>query len=367
MTDIVPPTVVLAAGGTGGHLFPAQATAQALIARGAHVILATDSRGMTYPMPDGVDRMQVPSAAPVGNMIAKLMAVAKLAAGAASIGRKLGRLRPDLVIGFGGYPSVPTVLAAQQRGIPTILHEQNALMGRANRFLAGRATVIATGMPTLENAPEGKPVVFVGNPVRQAVLESHTPYLAPSRTEPFNLLVFGGSQGARVFSTLIPEAIALLDDDVRARLHITQQVRQEDLDQVRGRYRDMGIEAETAAFFDDMPDRYAKAHLVISRAGASTCAELTATGRPAILVPFPFAAGDHQTFNAKVLDKAEAALLRPQASLTENLLARELLTLISHPGRLTAMAGNALTLAEPTAHETLADLVMESVSGRAAA
>jgi len=361
------PTIVLAAGGTGGHLFPAQATAHALVAQGARVVLATDVRGGRYPMPEGVERVLIQSRAPVGNLFSKLAAIARLAWGAASAGRKLGRIRPELVIGFGGYPSVPTVLAAQQRGIPTILHEQNAKLGRANAFLAGRATVIASGMAVLADAPEGKPVVHVGNPVRSTILEAVRPYKAPKRSEPFNLLVFGGSQGARVFATLVPEAIALLDEDIQSRLRVIQQARDEDLEAVIERYRAIGVQAEVAGFFDDMPRRYADAHLVIARAGASTCAELTATGRPAILVPFPFAAADHQTANAQVLTDGKAALLRPQASLTENQLARELLTLISHPGQLAAMAGHALEMATPNAHQQLADLVMQSLHGREAA
>lgn len=356
------PTILLSAGGTGGHLFPAQATATSLVARGADVVLATDRRGAAYPMPDAVRREVIDSAPPVGNIATKIIALTKMAWAAAKAGRTLSRIKPDLVVGFGGYPSIPAVLAAQRMGIPTVIHEQNGKLGRANAFLAGKATVIATGMTSLTGAPDGKPTVFIGNPIRQAILDRAGTYETVQPKGPVRLLVFGGSQGARAFSTIVPDALKLLDKDIQDRLVITQQARPEDLENLRQTYADIGLQARVEAFFEDMPTLYREAHFIISRSGASTCAELCASGRPAILIPFPFAVGDHQTANAQVLTDAKAALLRPQVGLSENMLARDIVGFISDPGRLAAMAANAQMIAKTDAADSFSDLLLTSIA-----
>jgi UDP-N-acetylglucosamine--N-acetylmuramyl-(pentapeptide) pyrophosphoryl-undecaprenol N-acetylglucosamine transferase len=278
----------------------------------------------------------------------------------------LRQLQPAAVVGFGGYPTVPPLLAAALRGIPTIIHEQNAVMGRANRFLAGRVTAIATGFRGL-SLPEEKlaaKTTWVGNPVRPAViLASSTPYAPPVLSGPLRLLVFGGSQGARVMAEVVPPAIRQLEPALWARLHIVQQARDEDLDAVRKAYADLKVSAEVAPFFSDLPARMAASHLVISRSGASTVAELSAIGRPSILVPLPNALDQDQMANAGMLQTAGGAIRLPQAEFTPSRLASEISALAAEPQRLAAMAAGARTAGTLDAADRLADLVLRVAKG----
>jgi UDP-N-acetylglucosamine--N-acetylmuramyl-(pentapeptide) pyrophosphoryl-undecaprenol N-acetylglucosamine transferase len=273
----------------------------------------------------------------------------------------LGRLRPAAVIGFGGYPSIPAVLAASLRAIPSVIHEQNGVMGRANRLLAPRVTAIATsfaGVLEAEPALAAK-ATRTGNPLRPAVIAAVAPYALPGAHGPLHLITFGGSQGARIMADIVPPAIERLDAAVRARLSIVQQTRAEDIERVRATYARLGVAAEVAPFFLDLPARVAAAHLVISRSGASTVAELAVLGRPAILVPLPHALDQDQLANAKVLEQAGGAILLRQDAFTPERLAREIDALAADPARLAAMAAGARSAGTPDAAERLADLVMQ--------
>lgn len=354
--------ILLAAGGTGGHLFPAEALALALQQRGLTVDLATDHRAAHYKFPARTVHL-IPSATVRGRSpIALARTGSMLALGIAKAWALIGRIRPNVVVGFGGYPTVPPLMAASLRGVATVLHEQNGVMGRANRMLASRVTAIATGFPTLKNVGSNlqTKTTFTGNPVRPQVIEAaRVPYAAPGGK--LNLLVFGGSQGARVMSEIVPAAIARLSADLRARLSVVQQARAEDLDAVRGAYAKLGVAAETAAFFADLPVRLAAAHLVIARSGASTVAELSAIGRPAILVPLPHALDQDQFVNAGVLEQAGGAVRIEQRDFTPERLAAEIARLAGDPGKLAAMAAAAKSAGTIDAAERLADLVMKTV------
>ena len=274
----------------------------------------------------------------------------------------LRRIAPAAVVGFGGYPTIPPVLAAAWSRIPTLIHEQNGVMGRANRLLAPRARAIATGFPGVVDpaSPLAAKTSVTGDPVRKAVIEAAAiPYPELDPLGPLHLLVFGGSQGARIMADIVPAAVERLDAAVRARLHIVQQAREEDLDRVRKSYTRLAVRAEAASFFADLPARIAAAHLVISRAGASTVAELAAIGRPAMLVPLPHALDQDQLANARVLEKAGGAILLPQAEFTPERLAREIAALAEeNPNRLIGMAAKARAAGTPDAAEKLADLVL---------
>lgn len=356
--------IVLAAGGTGGHIFPAEALAQELLGRGAAVALVTDSRGHAFgERVSGVATHRIRAGRIGGGLIAKTVGAAELLLGTVQAGALLRRLAPAAVVGFGGYPSVPTLVAAGRLGLPTVIHEQNALLGRANRLLAPRARLIATGFAELgmvRDADRGR-AIYTGNPVRPAIAAlAKSPYQPPEDDGAFELLVLGGSQGARVFSEVIPAALAELPERLRRRVRIAQQARPEDLESVREAYARLGLAAETATFFDDVPARLAQAHLVICRAGASTSAEITAAGRPAILVPYPHAADDHQTANAAALTAAGAGWLVPQSELTPMSLAHRLAELAREPQRLAAASAAAHGLARPDAASRLADLVLNA-------
>ena len=311
--------MLLAAGGTGGHLFPAEALAGALQKRGAVIELATDTRAAHFKFPARALHV-IPSATLRGrNPLALARTAAMLTLGTAKAWSMLGRVKPAVVVGFGGYPTVPPLLAATLRGIPTVLHEQNGVMGRANRLLAPRVTTIATGFRTLARLGprlQGK-TTFTGNPVRREVIAAAaTPYAAPEPNGKLRLLVFGGSQGARVMAEVVPAALERMSANLRARLAVVQQARGEDLDAVRATYARLGIEAECAPFFADLPARMAAAHLVISRSGASTVAELSAIGLPAILVPLPHSLDQDQFVNAGVLADAGGAIRIEQRDFT---------------------------------------------------
>ena len=357
-----PPLVLLAAGGTGGHLFPAQALADALLKRGVIVDLATDTRAAHFKFPARTVHL-IPSATLRGrNPISLARTGTLLTLGTAKAWSMLGRVRPAVVVGFGGYPTVPPLMAATLRGIPTVLHEQNGVMGRANRLLAARVTAIATGFRTLARLDpqlQGK-TTFTGNPVRAEVIAAAaTPYAAPAADGKLRLLVFGGSQGARVMAEIVPAAIEHLTADLRARLAVVQQARPEDLDTVRGIYARLGVAAETAPFFSDLPARMASAHLVISRSGASTVAELSAIGRPAVLVPLPHALDQDQFINAGLLEAAGGAIRIEQRDFTPERLVSEIAGLAAEPGRLGRMAQAAKSAGTVDGAERLADLVLK--------
>ncbi len=355
--------ILLCAGGTGGHLFPAEALAVVLEKRGATIDLATDTRAARFKFPARAVHL-IPSATVRGrDPFSLARTAALLALGTAKAWALIGRIRPAVVVGFGGYPTVPPLYAASLRGVPTVLHEQNGVMGRANRMLAARVTTIATGFRTLARLDaklQGK-INFTGNPVRPAVVEAaKTTYVAPAADEGLRLLVFGGSQGAHVMAEIVPPALELLPPSLRARLQLVQQVRAEDLDAVRATYTRLGIAAETAPFFNDLPQRMAAAHLVVSRSGASTVAELSAIGRPSILVPLPHALDQDQFANAGVLAEAGGAIRLEQRDFTPQRLADELARLAADPARLAAMAQAAKSAGTIDAAERLADLVMRT-------
>lgn len=356
------PLVVLAAGGTGGHVFPAEALAAELAARGCRVALFTDRRGGALEGRfAGVDVHHIRAGAVAGkSFAARLRSAPELAFGTLQARCALQRMRPSAVIGFGGYPSIPTMLAAGFGGFPAAIHEQNAVLGRANRLLASRVTRIATSFESSRGIPPEAvaKVVHTGMPVRPAIAaarERPYPGLAPSG--PVRLLVLGGSQGAHVLSAVIPQTVALLPEDLRLRLSISQQCRPEDLEETRAAYARLGVEAELARFFADVPERLAAAHLVISRAGASTVAEVTAVGRPAILVPYPFAIDDHQSVNAHAVDSAGAGWLMPEDSFTPPALAARLGSLFALPATLERAAACARAAGRPDAAMRLADVV----------
>jgi UDP-N-acetylglucosamine--N-acetylmuramyl-(pentapeptide) pyrophosphoryl-undecaprenol N-acetylglucosamine transferase len=357
------PLVLLAAGGTGGHLFPAEALAIALARRGVVVDLATDARATRYgsAFPARATHVIPSDTLRSRNPLAVARTASALGYGIVMAYRLLLRLRPAAVVGFGGYPSIPPVLAAALARIPTVIHEQNGVMGRANRLLAARATAIATGFPGIldrEGARAAK-ATHTGNPVRPAVIAAAvTPYSDPGPAGPLRLLVFGGSQGARVMADVVPPAMAQLEPAVRARLDVVQQAREEDLARVREAYARLGVAAEVAPFFADLPARMAACHLVVSRSGASTVAELAAIGRPAILVPLPHSLDQDQLANARVLARAGGAVLLPQADFTAERFAAEIAALTADPARLTAMAAAARSVGTPDAADRLADLVL---------
>ena len=357
------PRVLLSAGGTGGHLFPAEALANALKRLGIGVILATDRRAGAYAASFPADEaIEIASAPPSGRSpIGMAKAAAMLGAGFVQASRALRRLRPAAVVGFGGYPTVPPVAAAAMLRIPTIIHEQNGVMGRANRFLARRVSAIATGFPEARGIPQGiaARIVHTGNPVRPAVLEAaKMPFPPALKGGKLRLLVFGGSQGARVMSDIVPAAIERLPKDLLPQLVLTQQAREEDALRVMKTYSRSIGHAEVQPFFKDLPKRMAQSHLVISRSGASTVAELAAIGRPSILVPLPGALDQDQAANAEVLAAAGAATVIPQAEFTPERLAQEIVARFGDPARLQEAAEAAKSVGVADAAERLAALVL---------
>jgi UDP-N-acetylglucosamine--N-acetylmuramyl-(pentapeptide) pyrophosphoryl-undecaprenol N-acetylglucosamine transferase len=356
------PLVLLAAGGTGGHLFPAEALAVALKARGIAVDLATDERATRYGHDFPARETHViPSATIRGrDPISMAKTLVTLGIGAMKALRLMRRIRPAAVVGFGGYPTLPPVLAATLRRIPTVIHDANAVMGRANRMLAPRVKAIATSFPGMTlDGPLAAKATFTGNPVRPAVIAAAAqPYAAPDSGGPFHLLVTGGSQGARVMADIVPPAIERMAPELRARLRIVQQARGEDDTRVKETYAKLGVSAEVAPFFSDLPARIAASHLVVSRSGASTVAEIAAIGRPAFLVPLPHALDQDQLANANVLARAGGAIVLRQDEFTPERLASEITGLAADPGRLPAMAAGAKSAGVLDAAERLADLVL---------
>ncbi len=367
MQDGAAPLALLAAGGTGGHLFPAEALAEALARRGLTVDLATDERAERYGKRFPARQIHVIASETLrGRSVVSLVrtgAIMGLALLRATI--LLGRIKPGVVVGFGGYPTLPPVLAATWRRIPTVIHEQNAVMGRANRLLAPRVSAIAISFTgVLDHAPRlAAKAAHTGNPVRPAVIAAAAmPYPALATDGLVRLLVFGGSQGARIMSEIVPAAIERLDQALRIRLLVAQQARGEDLTEVRDLYGRLHISAEVAPFFPDLPARIAAAHLVVARSGASTVAELAVIGRPAILVPLPHALDQDQHANAAVLETAGGAVSLRQDDFTPARLAAEITALVAQPHRLTAMAAAAKSAGAIDAAERLADLVLDTIA-----
>ena len=358
---------VLAAGGTGGHLFPAEALASELAACGTRVHLASDGRADAIGAHlAGVETHRVSAGRFGGGPGQAVRALTQLALGAIQARSLLRRLAPDVVIGFGGYPSVPTMLAAVYLGLPTLVHEQNAVLGRANRLLAPRASRIATGFPEtagLRLADRGR-AAHTGNPVRPAILAvGDAGYTAPQPGRPIELLILGGSQGARVLSEVVPSALEALPEGLREVLRVSQQVRPEDLAAVAAIYRRTGISADLNTFFDDVPARLARAHLAICRAGASSVAELAAVGRPAVLIPYPHATDGHQTANARAFAEAGGGWVIPQSGLSSGSLALCLGRLLTDGAALSAAAQRARVLGRRDATQCLARLALGLVPG----
>ena len=356
---------VVAAGGTGGHMFPAEALAREMIARGWRVVLATDHRGEQYAHAfPAEERLALDTATGTGP-VALLKAGLAITRGVAKARGAFQRLDAGVVVGFGGYPSAPALVAAITQGRPTLIHEQNAVLGRTNRILAPYVRAVASSFPTLERAPvkvQGQAKV-VGSPVRadiRALFER--PYAAPTTDGPINVLVTGGSQGARILSETTPRALAALPEPLRRRLKVQQQSRPETLEAARQIYLEAGIAAEVAPFFRDMAGRLSAAHLVVGRAGASTCAELAVAALPSILIPLKIATDDHQRLNAKALTDVAAAEMILEDDVTVERLTATLLPLLSDPARLAAMSAAARSVAIPDAAERLADLV-EATAG----
>lgn len=352
---------VLAAGGTGGHMIPAHALAAELIRRGHHVALITDERGARFPgLFQGVQTHILPAGRMAGGPMGWLRAFRAIRAGR-EMARQLYRtFEPSAVIGFGGYPALPALLAALKAGIPTALHEQNAVLGRTNRLLARRVKLIATGFAGVERLADRllAKAHVVGNPVREEILALRDQPFPPITEDGiFRILVTGGSQGASILSDVVPEGLGMMPVNFRRRMQVTQQCRPEDIEAVRAKYAGLGIPADLATYLPDLPDRLGWSHLVIGRAGASTIAELTVAGRPAILIPYPAATDDHQTANAREMSEAGGARTIPQTRFTPTELAKQMQKLALEPGALQNAARRSKNVGRPNAVRDLADLV----------
>lgn len=357
---------VLAAGGTGGHMLPAYALAEELIGRGHRVALITDARGKKIPgAPDELAVHELPAGRAQGGPLGWIRAALAIRKGKAAAGQLMASFRPSAVVGFGGYPSLPSLLAARSAKIPTLVHEQNAVLGRVNRLMATRVDAIAVAYSEIQRLPESCRAKThpVGNPVREEIVALRNEGFPPLDADGiFRLLVVGGSLGATVLSDVVPEAIAMLPPALLARLQVVQQCRADDIDRVRARYEALGVPSELATYIGDMPDRIRWAHLVIARAGASTVAELSCAGRPAIFVPYPSAMDNHQVYNVRDMVKAGGARSIAQPNFTPSELAKQIQKMALAPGALENAAGRALSCGMPEATQDLADLV-ESTGG----
>ncbi len=355
--------IVLATGGTGGHVFPAEALAEVLIAKGMRVVLVTDKRFANFKagVLSQIEKYNIRTGTVAGSLLKKFLGIFGLLVGIMQAGLFLSKLKPDIVVGFGGYPSFPTLFAASIIKIPTIIHEQNSVLGRANRLLAGRVEKIATSFPTtlmIEKKDRDK-VVVMGNPVRASVKAIRSFAYAPiSQDGKVRILITGGSQGASVFSQVVPEAVAKLPINLRSRIRIDQQCREVDVEKTRSVYDKIGVDADIAPFFVDLPTRLAGAHLVISRSGASTIFELAVAGRPAILIPLPTSMDNHQYYNANAFEEIGGGWLMNQEGFTSASLAARLEAFITAPDTLVKAAENAKKLGYENAAENLADIVM---------
>ncbi len=353
------PLVLMAAGGTGGHMFPAQSLAEHMLAHGWRVKLATDARGarFTGAFPEGVEITQISSGTFArGGAMAKVLAPVQIAGGTLAAIWSMMRDKPDAVIGFGGYPSIPALSAAWVLRLPRMVHEQNGVLGRVNRIFAKRVNAVACGTwPT--DLPEGVDGYHIGNPVRGAVRERAGAGYIPPGDYPMSILVIGGSQGARIMSDVVPPAIASLPMEMLRNIRVAHQARGEDLQRVSEYYAEQGIDAEVEEFFDDVPRRMSEAQLIISRAGASSVADIAVIGRPSILIPYAAATGDHQTANAQALKQAGATILVPESRLSHEALAEQIETIIGNPSGAAQMSRAALGSAMPDATDHLAEMV----------
>ena len=361
-----PPLLVIAAGGTGGHLFPAQSLAEAMLRRGWRVKLSTDPRGARYTggFPHSVQIEQVSSATFArGGIINKLVAPFHILGGVLGATLRMLRDKPDVVVGFGGYPTIPALAAAILLRRPRMIHEQNGVLGRVNKLLAKRVDKVLCGTwPTA--LPEGVEGIHVGNPVRLAVHERAGAGYIPPGDYPTSILVIGGSQGARILSDVVPPAIANLPMDVLRNIRVSHQARDEDGERVAKLYAENGIDADVQPFFRDVPARMSEAQLVISRAGASSVADISVIGRPAILIPFAAATEDHQTANAKGLSKAGGAIVIPESRLEVDALSEQIASVLTNPQGASQMAQAALSVGMPDAAQALADITEELARSR---
>ncbi len=353
-------TIVLAAGGTGGHLYPAEALAEELLRRGHRVVIVTDKRGNAFQrLSDRVKIDCVRAATFKPGIFSKIKSIIDIELGLLQSAALLLKYKPALIVGFGGYPSFPTVLAGQIMGLPTIIHEQNAVLGKANAWLAYAAKKIAVSLPETQGIRpvDRRKVVFTGNPVRADICAVRDkPYPAPG--DIFNIFITGGSQGAKIFSDIVPEAVRRLPEDIKSRLHIVQQSKESDTAQ---KYRDAGVRAEVKPFFDDMPERLSACHLFIGRSGASTVAEIAMVGRPALFVPYPGHADQQQKYNAEQIARKDGAWVILQEAFTREMLAQQIEHLAKNPGMLEHAAKAASACGQPEAVMKLADLVEESL------
>jgi len=357
--------ILICAGGTGGHLFPAQALARELGERGWTIHLATDERANRYAADFPAVETHLIKSATIGgrNPFKMIKAAFTLGAGYRQSRTLMEKLQPEAAIGFGGYPTVPPIIAASAASAKILLHEQNAVMGRANRLLARKAKAIAMGFGSGRGADDGK-VVILGNPVRKEVLEAAKIKYAIRKTcAPFNLLIFGGSQGARFFSEVMPKALQLLDSSVLALLNIVQQARPEDEAALKKNFEQLAVKYEVSPFFSPMVQRIAQSHLVIGRGGASTISECAIIGRPSILVPYPLALDHDQAMNAAEMEKAGGCKVIEQKELTPQRLADELKFAIEYPDKLAQMAQNAKKTGKPKASKDFARLVEHVIAG----
>lgn len=355
---------VVAAGGTGGHMFPAEALARELASRGWRVVLATDARGEQYAHAFPAEERLALDAATGSGPVGLLKAGLAILKGVGQAQSAFARIGADVVVGFGGYPSAPALVAAVATRRPTLIHEQNAVLGRTNRMLAPAVGTVASAFPTLGRAPAKVKAraKLVGNPVRPDIRALFDrAYVAPAGDGPIHVLVTGGSQGARILSETAPRALAALPEAIRNRLKVQQQSRPETLESARQIYLEAGINAEVAPFFRDMADRLSRAHLVVGRAGASTCSELAVAALPSVLIPLKIAMDDHQTLNARALSDAGAARVIAEDDLTVDSLTAALSDILSDAARLTAMSAAARSVAIPDAAARLADLVEAAV------
>lgn len=367
MSNEQPPLIVLSAGGTGGHMTPARALGLDLLSRGYRVEVITDTRGERFSsIFDGMP-MHVVKAGTLGaGLSGKIKGLANLGLGITKAYKILRRLKPDVVVGFGGYPSVPAVYAAQKMGIPTVIHEANAVIGRANDLLAGKAERIALSMPDVSGLDDSERTrcIITGNPVRPEIAALYTrPYPVPRQGGELRILIFGGSLGATILSKVVPDAFSKLSGEHRARLTIVQQCRAEDIEAVREAYQKAGIKAELRTFFDDVPEQLALAHLVIARSGASTVAEVTVAGRPAIFVPLTVHKDNQQKMNADVVSDAGGAWVMAEGGFTPETLLARIETFLQNPEVLFKAAENARSCGKPDAARKLGNLVTAIASG----
>ncbi len=361
-------TVVLAAGGTGGHVYPAEALAEDMKERGCKAVLITDKRTADYKGVLGTLERHTIRAGTLGRRFTdKIIAFTDIAIGVLQAYNILKRIEPDVVVGFGGYPSFPTLYAARVLGIPTIIHEQNSVLGRANRMLLKHAAAVATSFPDTRYIDEryASKTVLTGNPVRAAIrVLNSVPYPELAQDGNIRILVTGGSQGATIFSQIVPAAIAALPGNLRSRIRVDQQCRKEDVETTRTVYAELNVSADVSAFFTDIPARLASAHLVIARAGASTIAELTAAGRPSILVPLPTSMDNHQYHNASALEEKGGAWVIPQEGFTAAALSNRIEAFLSLPDNLARAAQAARTSGKINAATDLAAVALNIAAKR---